>query len=311
MTDTSSAYATAMGIAAVERDTGIAKDTLRVWERRYGFPRPERDAAGDRLYPVEQVEQLRRIKRLVDAGLRPARVVSLSAQELQSLLQQTFGKPADDSADPGARAAAPYVELLKLHQADALQQTLSFDVLRLGLSRFVNEVVAPLNAAVGEAWMRGELQVHEEHLYTEIVQRVLRAAITAVSRGETSGARPRVLLTTIPQEPHTLGLLMAEAVMALEGCHCVQLGAQVPLADIVAATRAHAADVLTLSFSALLPAAQVLEALLALRARLPENIALWAGGGATALARAPAGVDVIQDFASLALRARNWTGVQR
>ena len=40
---------TMMNIAAVERDTGIGKDTLRVWERRYGFPQPQRDANGERL----------------------------------------------------------------------------------------------------------------------------------------------------------------------------------------------------------------------------------------------------------------------
>jgi hypothetical protein len=38
--------ATGLPIAAVERDTGLAKDTLRVWERRYGFPQPGRDANG-------------------------------------------------------------------------------------------------------------------------------------------------------------------------------------------------------------------------------------------------------------------------
>jgi DNA-binding transcriptional MerR regulator len=38
-------------IAAVERDTGIGKDTLRVWERRYGFPQPGRDSFGERSYP--------------------------------------------------------------------------------------------------------------------------------------------------------------------------------------------------------------------------------------------------------------------
>src|SRR5258707_8581705 len=47
-------------ISAVERETGLAKDTLRVWERRYGFPRPERDSAGDRRYPADQVRQLTR-----------------------------------------------------------------------------------------------------------------------------------------------------------------------------------------------------------------------------------------------------------
>ena len=39
-------------IAAVERDVGLSKDVLRVWERRYGFPAPARDANGERLYPA-------------------------------------------------------------------------------------------------------------------------------------------------------------------------------------------------------------------------------------------------------------------
>ena len=45
-----------MSIAGVERDTGLAKDTLRVWERRYGFPQPGRDAFGERAYSLAEVE---------------------------------------------------------------------------------------------------------------------------------------------------------------------------------------------------------------------------------------------------------------
>ena len=58
MNDPDAALAQCLSIAAVERDTGLSKDTLRVWERRYGFPSPERDAAGDRLYPPAQVARL-------------------------------------------------------------------------------------------------------------------------------------------------------------------------------------------------------------------------------------------------------------
>ena len=58
-----------LSIAAVERDTGIGKDTLRVWERRYGFPVPGRDANDERIYPMAQVEKLRVIKRLMDQGV--------------------------------------------------------------------------------------------------------------------------------------------------------------------------------------------------------------------------------------------------
>ncbi len=307
MTEATRASAATLGIAAVERDTGIAKDTLRVWERRYGFPRPARDAAGDRAYPTEQVEHLRRIKRLLDAGHRPAKVVGMSVAQLDALLKDTFGAATGSAAASALRAVAPYIELLTRHQADALHHALSLDVLRLGLADFVVDVVAPLNRAVGEAWMRGELQVHEEHLYTEIIQRVLRAAIAAASRAGFDARHPRVLLATLPHEPHTLGLLMAEAMLVLEGCRCIQLGAQVPLSDIVAARTAHGADVVALSFSAVLSSAQVLEPLAELRAQLPAAVALWAGGSAPALARAPAGVDVVADFATLARQARAWT----
>ncbi|HRF13460.1 MAG TPA: MerR family transcriptional regulator, partial [Candidatus Accumulibacter phosphatis] len=64
------------GIAAVERDTGLSKDVLRVWERRYGFPAPCRDANGERSYPAEQVERLRLIKRLMDQGHRPGKLIA-------------------------------------------------------------------------------------------------------------------------------------------------------------------------------------------------------------------------------------------
>ena len=49
----------AFGIAAVERDTGLSKDTLRVWERRYRFPLPARDPSGERVYSRQDVEKLR------------------------------------------------------------------------------------------------------------------------------------------------------------------------------------------------------------------------------------------------------------
>ena len=61
MNDRAPAALHMLTIAAVERDTRIGKDTLRVWERRYGFPAPLRDSNGERLYPLDQVEQLRHI----------------------------------------------------------------------------------------------------------------------------------------------------------------------------------------------------------------------------------------------------------
>lgn len=54
MTQTGLPQFDGLPISVVERETGIPKDLLRMWERRYGFPEPARDAQGDRVYPREQ-----------------------------------------------------------------------------------------------------------------------------------------------------------------------------------------------------------------------------------------------------------------
>ena len=85
MTTSSSETPAGHSIADVERDTGLSKDTLRVWERRYGFPMPVRDALGERQYDNEQLIRLRHIRRLIDAGHRPGGVVALPLIELIAL----------------------------------------------------------------------------------------------------------------------------------------------------------------------------------------------------------------------------------
>lgn len=282
MPSTPPSLAVTVNIAAAERATGLSKDTLRAWERRYGTPKPQRDAAGERLYSPAQIERLRLLKRLIDTGERPGRLMALTQEQLEARLRRHDA--AAVPKPPGA-AVEEYLEILKSHDIERLRRQLGRARERLGLARFVVEVVAPLNTQVGDAWMRGHLQVFEEHLYTEAMQGILRDAIARVpSHGE---GRPRVLLTTFPQEPHGLGLLMAEALMSLEGARCVSLGTGTPLWDIVLAAQALRADVVALSFSGCMNPNQIVDSLAELRAKLPSAVELWAGGAAPALHRRP------------------------
>lgn len=56
-------------IAAVADRTGIAVPTLRAWEARYGYPRPERLASGHRRYSEHDCEVLARVVAERDRGL--------------------------------------------------------------------------------------------------------------------------------------------------------------------------------------------------------------------------------------------------
>lgn len=287
----------AIGIAAVERETGISKETLRVWERRYGFPAPWRDGAGERLYPPQQVQKLMLIRRLMEAGHRPGRVVAAPVEELTTLLQPAPNPLLATAGSPEAPEIAVCTELLKVHDIDGLRRTLSQAVLRRGLAGAVTDVFAPLTVRIGELWMSGDLQVFQEHIYSESLQLVLRHAIQALPAPASGG--PRVLLTTLPGESHVLGLLMAEALMTLEGAVCLSLGAQTPMEQLVAAAQAHRADVVALSFSVQLPHRAVQDGLVALRALLPARTEIWAGGGSRAL-RTPSTIEGVRSLPALA-----------
>ncbi|MDB5932711.1 MAG: cobalamin-binding protein [Massilia sp.] len=292
-------------ISDVERDIGVAKETLRVWERRYGFPQPQRDANGERVYPPDQVHRLSLVKRLLDQGFRPGKIMNLGTEELSELGTKP-GSAASSRGldDPEIRAC---IDLIRSHKIAELRQRLTQSMLLMGLRRGVTELVAPLTTAVGMAWARGDVAVFEEHLYSEMLQGVMRNAISAATQqAGHAQATPRVLLTTVPQERHGLGLLMAEALLALEGAHCVSLGVQTPLGDIVEAARAQRADIVALSFSGVTSPRAAVDNVNELRARLADQAEVWAGGAGVETARRHLSPGNVLDLAAIPAAVARW-----
>lgn len=313
MNDRAPAALHMLTIAAVERDTRIGKDTLRVWERRYGFPAPLRDDNGERLYPLDQVERLRHIKRLLDAGWRPGRVVGLPLEDLQSIGELVRPASAGASATGATAADTPLSAephalylLLRAHDVIGLRRALMQSLLRRGLGHFVAEVATPLLVEIGQAWSRGQLAIFEEHLCSEAIETVLRSAIASAPEAAVDGS-PRVLLTTMPDEQHGLALLMAEALFTVEGCACMNLGRQTPVPDMVLAARAHRAQVVALSFPSLSPTGPSLDHLANLRAQLPADIEIWAGTPQQAmLRRGVAGVTLLDQLGQVRTEVGRW-----
>ena len=130
-------------IAAVERDTGLSKDVLRMWERRYGFPVPGRDTNGERCYPADQVDRLRLIKRLMDLGHRPGKLIATPQEELTALSPRR-SKPETQEASENRDELEELLALIKQHDAAAYQQAIQQRLARQGLQRFVQDTIAPL-----------------------------------------------------------------------------------------------------------------------------------------------------------------------
>lgn len=280
-------------IGAVERDSGIARDTLRIWERRYGFPEPLRNDKGERIYPEEQLRRLQRVRRLIDQGLRPGKVVALSNEDLDALEARLYpDAQLDDSLEH-------ILTVLQTTDGTELETVLAEIYQQQGMQAFITETVIPLLNTVGERWATGRLQIFEEHLLSEVLTRLLNREISMLQK---KAKKPRILLATLPGEQHTLGLLMLSALLSSRNISVINLGGEVPLDQIISAVSRFAADVIGISFSGAYQYENIRNNISQLREMVPQNVAIWLGGEAVKrMRKLPPGVTRFAEFDKLPL----------
>jgi len=258
-------------MAAVTRRTGIGHHTLRAWERRFGFPLPLRLASGHRRYTDGQIERLTLIKRALAQGHRASDVVPLSVANLEALL-------GFERSEPGW--AAQVIRKTQAFDREGIVSDLAHAYASLGVRTFLRERLVPLTAEMGTAWAEGRLDIKHEHFLSEILEDTLRTLRTPLEHG--AQGRP-VLLATLPEEQHTLGLQMAALTAALSGRRLRILGVRTPAEEILAAALALDPAAVGISVTPYSASPDAVRALNELRAHLPAGIALWVGGAGAAL----------------------------
>ncbi|MEJ2316424.1 MAG: MerR family transcriptional regulator [Gammaproteobacteria bacterium] len=281
-------------ISLVERDTGIPKDTLRIWERRYGFPVPERNEKGERLYPDEQVARLVTIRKLLDHGMRPSKVVPLGEAQLQQLAGQYLGRQADRPIPQDLRHLLDAVEACDLVKLDEL---LHGQLALRGLEACVTQVISPLMEWIGDLWAAERMEIYEEHLLTRQIYRFLDLAI---SRTNLVNRSKPVILATLPGEQHGIGLLMTEAILLTREIPSLNLGTQIPIPQLALVAAKADARAIGVSFSASFPARKIRPLLSELLEATPDSLDLLVGGAGTAhIKRVPERIRLIRNFREL------------
>jgi methanogenic corrinoid protein MtbC1 len=266
------ATAGVMTIGAISRATNIPANTLRTWERRYGFPSPLRSANNQRLYDADLVPHLILISHALERGHRPKQVMQLALHDLQQLV-----RPRPPTFESGSDwQLGDWIEASARLDGVALERGFRTEYARLGAMGFLEERVVPYLSGIGRAWEARELDVFHEHFATERLRAFL-SALWCQMTDRAAGAP--VVCATLPGEQHDLGLHLAATVLSTRSRRVVFLGANNPVADIERCVAVSGAVAVVLSISPFSVPADARANLLTLRARLPERVRLVVGGG--------------------------------
>jgi methanogenic corrinoid protein MtbC1 len=215
-----------------------------MWERRYAFPKPKRNANGNRVYCADDVGRLVLIARAMKAGYRPGEVVGKKRVELEQVLARSNQQPAALAADNDN--LEPVLDAIARDDLAEAHRTLHSLSASHGARAFVTEVAGPLLVQTGLAWAGGRIQVRHEHMLSEILTSQLRALLAPF---QAQVGSPVVLLCTLPHELHRLGLDMAAVFLAVIGVDVRVLGPNSPADQIVATAKAQDVDAVAVSVS--------------------------------------------------------------
>lgn len=232
-------------IHRVAKLTGLSRDVIRVWERRYGLIKPLRSANRYREYTDEDVALLRFLREELDRGQTigalaiEGRDALLQRMRLSSTPKQQDLAPHENLIDELISCLDPLDKIRFEHKLNGAIAVVPFD-------EAVQRILLPLQRQVGELWHEGRVTVAVEHYVTKIVQQKLFSVMNQLPVNEFG---PRLLVACPEGELHEIGAQAVAYLAASRGCHVYYLGPNLPTAALTAICERVKPDLVLLSLT--------------------------------------------------------------
>jgi len=285
-------------IQRVAKLTGLSRDVIRVWERRFGLVKPIRGANRYRNYSDEDVSLLRYLKEQLDAGGSIGELARLGREELLTRARGSTPRPSAVENTFG-RLLRELLSALNPFDRVTFEKRLNGAVAVVPFEEALHGILLPLQEQVGRMWHEGHVNVAIEHYVTKQIQQKVFSAMNQLPVAE-FGAK--VVVACPPGEEHDIAALAVAYRCRVRGCRVYYLGANVPIASLTNLCRNVEPDLTIASFPLTLSEVKATELIQAL-AREVSPVSRLAVGGHGALAMrdlfAKFHIDVLEDFSAL------------
>jgi DNA-binding transcriptional MerR regulator len=235
--------------SAVAARLGVAVETLRTWDRRYGLGPGTRGPGGRRRYGEQDLARLLVMRRLVTSGMPTSEAARRAAGGgggvpplgVEDVLHEgrrsrggggrVLAIPRGSTLQHGLARAATALDV------DEVERQLEEVIAEVGVAQTWDELLRPVLVAVGERWASTGEGVEVEHLLSQAAMDVLRRLTERPAPDDSPSASRPVLLASVDGDAHVLPLYVLAALLAEGGTRVRLLGASTPLSALRASAQ--------------------------------------------------------------------------
>lgn len=215
----------AFTIKDLENLSGIKAHTIRIWEQRYNFLKPQRTTTNIRYYSNDELKMVLNIALLNKYGYKISHIDRMQPQEIKERILSL-----GDTRAIQERIVNELVQEMVDLDMPGFEKILNSYIATRGVERTVIQIIFPFLEKIGILWQTGHINPAQEHLVTNIIRQKLIVAIeTTVSHIKID----KSFLLFLPEgEHHELGLLFMYYLLKSRGATTIYLGSNVPMKDV-------------------------------------------------------------------------------
>ena len=213
-------------IKDLENLSGIKAHTIRIWEQRYSFLKPERSSTNIRYYSSNELKTVLNISLLNKYGFKISHIDKMSPETMKETICSLSQSEAAQE-----RIINDLLHCMIDLDTEAFEEMLDEYIYAHGIDRSISFLIFPFLHRIGILWITDHIKVAQEHLVTNVIRQKLIMGIQ--NAAPLQKAKNTVVLFLPQGEYHELGLLYVHYLLKIRGVKVMYLGADTPLDDIV------------------------------------------------------------------------------
>ncbi len=219
-------------IRDIENLSGIKAHTIRIWEQRYSFLKPQRSDTNIRYYTNEDLKTILNIALLNKYGFKVSHIDKMSPEKIAENVLSL--------SDSGAKDHLTINRLLECmvdFEVEDFEIILNERLEATGMEKTVVRIILPFLEKVGALWVTNHINPAQEHLVSNVIRQKMIVGIDSLPLKKTS--LKKICLFLPAGEYHEIALLLVAYLLKKKGVKIIYLGAHTPFTELEIVVQRH------------------------------------------------------------------------